>query len=168
MQGVSGSGKTTFGRRLAARLGVPFLELDALNHGPGWTEASPGEFRARVAPHAAGEAWVIDGAYRSKLGDLVLSRADTVVWLDLPIRVWLPRLVWRTLRRVATREELWNGNRESLRAHLTERPTLVGWAWRRHFQNRRVFAGQVAEHPNAQLVRLRSPRAVSSFLERVQ
>ena len=58
---------------------------------------------------------MIDGAYRSKLGHLTIDAADTVVWLDLPRRIWLPRLLWRTLGRVVLREELWNGNRESLR-----------------------------------------------------
>ena len=90
---ASGCGKTTVGRALAARLGVPFVELDALNHGPGWIEATAEELRARVAPIVATEGWVIDGGYWEKLGDLVLAGADTVVWLDLPRRVWLPRLV---------------------------------------------------------------------------
>ena len=81
---ASGNGKTTVGRALAERLGVPFHELDALNHGPNWTEATAEELRAKVEPIVATEAWVIDGAYRGKLGDLVLERADVVVWLDLP------------------------------------------------------------------------------------
>ena len=37
---ASGNGKTTVGRQLARRLGVPFVELDALHHGPNWTEAT--------------------------------------------------------------------------------------------------------------------------------
>lgn len=46
--GVSGNGKTTLSRRLGARLGVPVTELDALNHQPGWTEASDEAFRRDV------------------------------------------------------------------------------------------------------------------------
>lgn len=38
--GVSGNGKTTLARRLAATLDVPYTELDALNHLPGWIEAT--------------------------------------------------------------------------------------------------------------------------------
>jgi adenylate kinase family enzyme len=97
--GVSGSGKSTFGRRLAERIEAPYVELDALHHGAGWTEATADELRASVAPLVAGERWVIDGNYRGKLGDLVVVRADTVVWLDLPVRVWLPRLAHRKNRR---------------------------------------------------------------------
>jgi adenylate kinase family enzyme len=161
--GVSGSGKSTVGRALAARLEVPYIELDELHHGPGWTEATAEELRAKVEPIAAGPAWVIDGSYRAKLGSVVLDRADTVVWLDLPIRVWLPRLARRTITRMVTGEELFNGNRERVR-NLFERPNIFGWAWRRHFEQRRELADRVAEHPNARLVRLRSSEEVRAFL----
>ena len=88
---ASGNGKTTVGRALAAQLGVPFHELDALHHGPDWTEATPEELRTKVEPIVESEAWVIDGAYRGKLGDLVLEGADLVVWLDLPLERALER-----------------------------------------------------------------------------
>jgi len=161
--GVSGSGKTTVGRTLAERLDVPYVELDELHHGPDWTEATTEELRARVAPTLTLPGWVIDGSYRHKLGTLVLEQADTVVWLDLPIRVWLPRLARRTFWRMLTREELFNGNRERLR-NLFERPNIFGWAWRRHFEYRRELAGWVAAQPNARLVRLRSRAEVQAFL----
>ena len=94
---------------------MPFVELDALVHGPNWTETPDDELRRMLEPILAGDGWVIDGGYRSKIGDLVLEHADIVVWLDLPIHVWLPRLVRRTARRIRRHEELWNGNRESLK-----------------------------------------------------
>jgi adenylate kinase family enzyme len=161
--GVSGSGKSTIGRRLALRLDVPYVELDELHHGPNWNEASAEELRARVAPVVAQPGWVIDGNYRTKLGTLVVERADTVVWLDLPIRVWLPRLARRTLVRMLTREELFNGNRESFR-NLFERPNIFGWAWRRHFEHRRELPPWVGQHPHVRLVRLCTPADVEAFL----
>ena len=97
---ASGNGKTTLGKELARRLDVPFVELDALVHGPNWVETPDDELRAAIEPVLAADGWVIDGAYRGKLGDLVLRSADVVVWLDLPIRVWLPRLLRRTVRRI--------------------------------------------------------------------
>jgi adenylate kinase family enzyme len=161
---ASGSGKTTVGRALAQRLRVPFVELDALHHGPGWTEASAGELRARVEPVLEEDGWVIDGGYRGKLGNLVFEAADTVVWLDLPHRVWLPRLLRRTLRRLLRREELWAGNRESIRGAFIGRNALVPFALRNYRRRRRTYPVELGAY---NLVRLRSQRKVEEWLESV-
>jgi adenylate kinase family enzyme len=159
---ASGSGKTTLGRALAARLELPFVELDALVHGPGWSETPDDEVRNRLAPVLAGDGWVIDGTYHSKLGNSVLRRADAVVWLDLPIYVWLPRLLGRTFRRWYRREELWNGNRESLGAVLWGWDSLIVWALRSHFRRRRTWPKTLAQYP---VIRLRSTEAVEKFFQ---
>ena len=158
---ASGNGKTTVGRELAGGLGVPFVELDALVHGPGWVETSDEDLLAQVRPIVASDRWVVDGAYQHKLGDLVLDAADLVVWLDLPLRIWLPRLVRRTLRRVRRRERLWNGNRESLASAFWGRESLVVWAVRSHFRRRRDWPKALA---GRRVVRLRTPSAVERFL----
>lgn len=158
---ASGCGKTTVGRTLAERLGIPFVELDALHHGPGWIEATAEELRARVAPIVASDTWVIDGGYRGKLGDLVLEAADTVVWLDLPVRTWLPRLLRRTFQRIVQREELWSGNRETLRGAFIGRNALIPWSLRHYWRRRRLYPLQLARF---NVVRLRSQREVERFL----
>ena len=85
--GSSGSGKTTVAAALAQTLGVKHVEMDALHHGPNWTEASADELRAAATRELAGhDGWIVDGNYSGKLGDFVLLQADTVVWLDLPLR----------------------------------------------------------------------------------
>jgi adenylate kinase family enzyme len=162
---ASGNGKTTLGRELAARLDVPFVELDALVHGPNWVDLPAEELRAQVAPIVAGPAWVVDGTYRGLLGDLVLDAADVIVWLDLPIGVWLPRLVRRTIRRAWRQEVLWNGNRESLRSVLWGRESLVVWSFRTHLARRRDWPSELAHLP---VVRLRTPREVERFLSSVR
>ena len=158
---ASGNGKTTLGRELAARLEVPFVELDALVHGPDWVETPDDDLRAQVEPIVESDAWVIDGAYRGKLGDLVLDAADVVVWLDLPLRVWLPRLIRRTARRIRRREELWNGNRETLVNVIWGRESLLVFAVRSHFRRRREYPDALARW---RVVRLRTPAEVERFL----
>jgi adenylate kinase family enzyme len=158
---ASGNGKTTLARELARRLDVPFVELDALVHGPGWAETPDDELRAQLEPVLALDGWVIDGSYRGKLGRLVLDSADVVVWLDLPIRVWLPRLVRRTLRRIRRREELWNGNRESLATAFWGRDSLVLWSLRSHVRRRREWAQAFSD---LNVVRLRTPAEVEQLL----
>jgi adenylate kinase family enzyme len=160
---ASGNGKTTLGRELARRLDLPFVELDALVHGPGWTETPDDELRAQVEPIVDSGGWVIDGTYQRKLGDLVLREADVVVWLDLPIRVWLPRLTRRTLRRMRGRETLWNDNRETLANAVWGRESLLAWAFRTHFSRRRDWPRELASYP---VVRLATPADVEVFLAR--
>jgi adenylate kinase family enzyme len=160
---ASASGKTTLGRELARRLDVPFVELDALHHGPGWTEATAEELRLRVEPLVDGDGWVIDGGYWGKLGDLVLRNADTVVWLDLPVRVWLPRLIRRTVTRLARREELWSGNRETIRNVFLSRDSLIWYALRNHPRHRRLYPERLAAYD---VVRLRSRKEVAQWLAR--
>ena len=162
---ASGNGGTTFARSLAGRLGVPFVELDALNHGPDWNEATAEELQARVRPIVSSDAWVIDGSYRGKLGDLVLDRTDAVVWLDLPVRVWLPRLLRRTFGRIVRKEELWHGNRETLRGAFVGRDALIPWTLRHYRRRRRIYPERLARF---HLVRLRTTGDVERFLAGVE
>ena len=91
--GISGSGKSTLARRLASHLDAPHIELDGIFHQADWTPLPTDEFRARVREHVAGERWVIDGNYTSRVRDLIWDAADTIVWPDLPRRVIFPRLL---------------------------------------------------------------------------
>jgi hypothetical protein len=106
---------------------------------------------------------VVDGTYRSKLGTLVLDAADLIVWIDLPIQVWLPRLLRRTVRRIRTREELWNGNTETWRDAFFRRDGLIPYAFRVFFHRRRDYPRELAPYPVA---RLRTPAEVQAFLDR--
>lgn len=163
--GNSGSGKTTLAAQLAAALSVPHVELDALMHNAGWTPTPPGEFleRVRSALAATPGGWVTDGNYRSALGVEILERADLVVWLDLPLRVSWPRLWWRTLSRMVTREELYNGNREQVRNLLSiEHP--LWWTLR----TRRERSATYESWADERWVRLRSAREVAAWLGSVR
>jgi adenylate kinase family enzyme len=159
--GNTGSGKTTFSRALAGRLGVPHIELDAFNWQPGWREAPYDEFRQRVAAALDVDGWVVDGNYRSRLGTSVLDSADLVVWLDPPLRTILWRVLRRTIRRVRTRELLWSANVETIRGAFFRRDSLIWWAIRRHIGWRRRVPAVVANYVH---VRLRSQRDVEEFL----
>ena len=165
--GTTGSGKSTLARTLAQRLHVPHVELDALHWEPNWQQASPPVFRERTAQALAGDAWIVDGNY-SVVRDLTWGRADTIVWLDYSLPVILARLTRRTFWRLATRVELWNGNRERLRATLLTRDSILVWALTTYRRRKRDYTRMLTPpQPNfahLTVVHLRSPRATRRWL----
>jgi adenylate kinase family enzyme len=167
--GGSCSGKTTVSGRLAAALGVPHIELDALHHDAGWQEASAELLQARVraALEAAAGGWVVDGNYGAKLGSLVLERADTVVLLDPPYLRTFGRSLRRTLGRTIRREELWNGNREQIR-HVFTRYWIPWWVLTNHRRHAREVPQRLADHPYLELVVLRSDEQVDRWVQSIQ
>jgi adenylate kinase family enzyme len=158
--GISGAGKTTLGRTLASRLGMPHYELDALHHGPKWTKRP--EFESEVAAFSAGPAWVTEDQYHSALGDLLWQRADTLVWLDLPHPTVMRRVLWRSFLRAATRGELWNGNRESFR-NWVEPDHPIRWAWSQYDRKRRQTFERIVRHPHITVIRLSSAGAADRW-----
>jgi adenylate kinase family enzyme len=150
--GNSGSGKTTLARRLAAALDAPHLELDSIFHQPDWAELPVDEFRRLVAEFTAQPSWVVDGNYGA-VRDLVWQSADTVVWLDLPRRQVMRRLVPRTLGRLVLRRELWNGNREAWSNVWSRDPqrSILAWAWTTHGKYREEYTASLNDPANAHL-----------------
>jgi adenylate kinase family enzyme len=163
--GVSGSGKSTLARRLGAGLDLPYTEMDALHHGPGWTRRPT--FEADVRAFAASDRWVCEWQY-DDVRPLLAARADLLVWVDLPFRVTLSRVVRRTVGRRLRREELWNGNREApLHTFFTDPEHIVRWAIRtRHVYDERVPAVASA-YPALSVVRLRTTREVDHWVRDV-
>jgi adenylate kinase family enzyme len=162
--GTSGSGKTTFARSLAARLGFSHVELDSLSWGPNWTERPVEEFSALVQEATNVSNWVCDGNY-SKVRDLLWRRADTIIWLDYSLWVVMRRVIWRTMRRVFLREVLWSGNREEFWRTFT-RDSIIWWAWTTHARRKREYPERLARPENAHLTvfRFASPREAERWL----
>jgi adenylate kinase family enzyme len=159
--GTSGSGKSTLARQIATALQIPYVELDALHHGPGWVPRP--DFVADVHAFAATDSWVTEWQYTA-VRTLLAERAEVIVWLDLPTAVVMQRVVVRTLRRRLRREVLWNGNTEPpLRAVFTDPDHIVRWAWKtRHATAERV-AAVLEERPELVVVRLRTATEVERW-----
>ena len=163
--GVSGSGKTTFAGQIARKLSLPHIELDALYWEPDWQASSRPVFRGRVQAATAAEAWVVDGNY-SHSRDIVWSRASHLVWLDysLPRVMW--RVVSRTVRRIVSQQELWSGNRESLRGSLG-RDSIVWYALTNYHRRRREYPALLAgaEFEHLTVYRFSRPQQASRWLQ---
>ena len=165
--GPTGSGKTTLAVQLAQRLNIPHIELDALHWEPNWTEAPIEVFHARVRAALSGPAWIVDGNY-SKAREIVWDRIDTVVWLDYRLSLCLWQLSRRTFHRVVTRQELWNGNRESWRKVLSKDSILL-WSLRSYPRLRERYTRLLGlpEYQHLIAVHLTSPRMTARWLASV-
>lgn len=172
--GNSGSGKSTLADHLAARLGVPHVELDSLYHQADWTPTPAPEFRAAVraaldGADAQAGGWVVCGNYRP-VRSTIWTRADTIVWLDLPRWRVMSRVMRRTFGRAARREELWNGNREVMSNVLAMQDperSIIRWAWDGVEGYREQYVPLMASTTWSDLrwFRLRSPGAVAEWLK---
>jgi adenylate kinase family enzyme len=165
--GCSGSGKTTLALELARALGAPHVELDAIYHQPGWTPLSDDEFRARVAEATEAPRWVVDGNY-SVVQEVVWQKADTVAWFDLSYATVMGRTIRRTVRRTATRQELWNGNKEPFSNlwSLNPEKSIIAWTASRHKVYRRRYAAAEIDPrwDHLEFVRLRSQADADAFV----
>jgi len=166
--GTSGSGKSTLASELAAREGVRHIELDGLAHGPNWTPVPEEEFRHKLDELSRQPGWVFDGNYLDRADRILWPRAHVIIWLDLPLRVILTRLLRRTVWRIASRKRLWNGNRETWRA-LVGRDSVLMWALKSHRMYAREFPGRLASlrQEGKTVVQLRSAAEVRRWLDQL-
>lgn len=168
--GASSSGKSTLGAELARRFDVPFIELDALWWLPGWVEREHEEFRDLVRQAIEDRAgWVIAGNYSRQM-DISWPLADTVVWLDFPLRITIPRILRRSWHRWRNRELLWGTNQERFWPQLKfwdEQSSLVAFNLKWHRRRRRRYeAFAVApEWGHLTFVRLHRPHELETWLE---
>jgi adenylate kinase family enzyme len=164
--GSAGSGKSTLARSLGDKLGIPVSHLDVLFWRPGWVEPDNEGFRERVSAAVAGDAWITDGNYLSRTFDLRLPRADTVIWMDTPRLTCVRRVIVRTLFH-RDRADLAEGCSENiLRGDF---PEFVRYTWRFDTDTRpRMDEALERLRPDLTPIRLRNPREVSAFLQRVE
>lgn len=86
--GNSGSGKSTFARKLHRATGLPLFHLDLLWHLPDKTNISREEFDTRLEEILALKEWIIDGNYQRTLQQRIAA-CDTIFLLDYPVEVCL-------------------------------------------------------------------------------
>jgi adenylate kinase family enzyme len=156
--GCSGVGKSTFARRLGARIGAPVVHLDALFWRPGWKEPENEAFRAAVAAAIVGDAWITDGNYVGRTFDLRLPRADTVIFLEQPRWLCVFRILWRWVTNFGhSRPDMAEGCFEQFDW------TFFLWVWNFERQTQPRILEAAARYPTP-ITRLSGDAAMARFL----
>ena len=160
--GIAGSGKSTLSLELAAKTGLPVVNLDVHFWKPGWVAPSETEWREKQSGVLAGNAWIAEGNYHETL-DLRLERADTVVFLDLPWWLCAGRAFLRGFRMPS---ELPEGCDYSAWQRLRDEWRLAVRIWLKRRSEPEREPEIISQHgQHAALHVLRSKQAVMEFLD---
>jgi adenylate kinase family enzyme len=161
--GMTGSGKSTFARAVAARTGLPVIHLDLHYWKPGWVRPSDDEWRERQRTLLAGDAWIVDGNYNETL-PLRLERAETVVFLDTPWWLCASRAFARGVRKPGG--DMPEGCEDSRTRRLRDEWGAVGKIWRRRRSDLEQARCEIVRHGSHTTVHvLRSRRDARGFLD---
>ena len=168
--GTSGSGKSTFSRRLADILQAPHIEMDRLFWRPGWQQAPEADFLADLTAALDAPRWVLDGNYSRSI-PVKWASVDAVIWLDYPFAVTFTQAVMRALQRAWRKQELWpgTGNRESFRQTFFSRDSILWWTIKTFARNRRTITALMADPTHARIafIRLTSRADAEAFLHSI-
>lgn len=167
--GTSGCGKTFVAKRLAGILGVPYICSDAIYWGPDWIENPPDKRYAGYEQATAGDAWTFDGnvdGMSDNKGQLILKRADTLIWLDLSRLQVFKQVLRRTIQRAWTREPIWHNNCESWRISFFSRESILLWSMQTYAERKKKYSALFADPALAHLpkIRLTSRKQVNAWL----
>lgn len=164
--GTSGSGKSTFARKLSKQLQFPYLEIDAIFWGKDWYWPSDEEFFADLKNALDKEEWVLDGNY-TRTTFLKWETVDTVIWIDFSFIRTLYQVTTRSIRNLITKKELWpgTGNRQTIQRFFSK-DSIVLSTIKVYRRNRLKYLKMMdsSEYAHIHFIHLRSPRECSQFL----
>jgi hypothetical protein len=165
--GVTGCGKSVLAENLSRKLGLKFIELDALYWKPGWFESSLGEFRRIVTSQTALPSWALAGNY-SQVRDITWKRAEAIVWMDYSYPMVFQRLFRRTWHRWRTHELLWGTNYERLwpQFKFWSKDSLFAWQVYSYARHKRLYPSlfHKPEYSHLKIFRFKTQSATEKWL----
>lgn len=163
--GAPGSGKSLLARQLGTRTGLPVHHIDRIHWMPGWVERERAEKTRLCREVHALDRWIFEGGHSVTWPER-LARADTLIWLDVPVVLRQWRVIRRAFRHHGqARPDLPDGCPERFDAGTLD---FYRYIWRSRREARaRMQAAFAGAPPHVDRHRLGSARAVRAFLDAV-
>ncbi len=162
----SGVGKSTFAAKLGKYLNIPVHHLDSLFWRPNWVEAPLEEFQQSQEEIVGKEQWIIEGNY-SNTYDLRIRHADTVIYLELPLKTCLYRVFKRFLLNIGkTRPDMGEGCPEKI-DYAFIKFICTTYKSRKKKMAARLDAFQKSG-PEKKIIVLKSKREIAHYLQTLE
>jgi hypothetical protein len=156
--GCSGSGKSTLAAQLAIKWDLPFFPTDDVYWRSDWTPVPDTEVRTWLDATTVSRRWVLDGNFDAQR-DLLWSRAQLAVWIDLSWTTTVLSVSRRNLRWWMSGQQIWGGARMT----LAKAASGICHTAKSHALKRRSYPGLLAAFPNLTVVRIRSRRELARW-----
>ncbi len=85
--GNAGGGKSTLAKKLSKSKGLPLYPVDKVQWKPKWTLAPQDEIRSRLNDLIEYDLWIIDGWGPWDCIEERFKAADTIIFVDFPVRI---------------------------------------------------------------------------------
>lgn len=162
--GNAGGGKSTLSKRLATMTDLPLVILDLVKYRAGGVEVSDEEFKAAHDRLLRQDQWVIDGFGSLDTLWERLDRADTLVYVDLPLLRHYWWVTKRFLKGVVVPPESWPEKTPLWQGTLNSY-TVVGLCHKKLTPKYRAYVDKA--RATKQVYHLRSVKQVKTFYKTV-
>lgn len=164
--GTSGSGKSTFSKRLSTMLSREYIEMDALFWNENWSCPSEDVFLSRLKIALEKSEWILDGNYSNTI-PVKWKNIDMVIWLDFSFSRTFFQALKRAITRIFTKEELWAGNKETFKKTFLSKDSILLWTIKTYKRNRIQYEMMMLseQYSHIRFIRLLSPKDCSEYLK---
>ncbi len=163
--GNAGGGKSTLARHIAEITGLPLHIVDKLQFRPGGDAVPHAEYLKAHAELLRQDTWVIDGYGDTASAWERFGRADTLVYVDLPLPVHYWRVTTRLIEGLFADPEGWPEGSPLWSSTLSSYRVIP----RCHRYLTPKYRQLVADMTTSKRVHhLKSPREMTSFLDAVR
>lgn len=153
--GPVASGKTTLAKRLTKENNLSYYSIDSIVYDKNNTKRSNQEQQKIIKDINKEKDWLLEGTLRHNLTNL-LSLADKIIYLDLPLNIRKRRIIKRYIKQKLKLEKAdYVVNKKILQEMFT---------WTKEFEaNKEGFAKMLNKYQN-KLIILKSPKEIKEYM----
>lgn len=158
--GVSASGKSVFARKLAQKINLPLIFVDAIMWQTGWSYIGDAETVKKLNEESAKSEWIIEGYIVKEARSFVFERANSIIYLDYHPLVAPLRYIQR-----------WWMHRKNPRPELEGSPEKFSWKFLKLVWTKgetvslNKFLAQLKDQ--TKIIKLTSPKKAKDFLSNI-